>query len=311
MRISEQEQQQASSTLLTVRDCLRWGESVLRRGEVYLGHGTDNHGDDALALLLHVLSLPWDSDPRLLDARLLPMERERFVALMTRRVNERLPAAYLTGTAWFCGLEFRVDERVLIPRSPLAELIEQRFEPWLNPDYVGRVLDLCTGSGCIAIASACALPQAQVDASDISEEALAVCRENIALHGLEEQVRPLLGDGLSAAEGRYDLIISNPPYVDAEDMASLPQEYRHEPALALASGEDGLDFTRRLLREAPDYLTDDGLLIVEVGNSWETMLRIWPDVPFFWFEFERGGHGVFMLTRQQLLEHADRFRTAA
>ncbi|WP_111656811.1 50S ribosomal protein L3 N(5)-glutamine methyltransferase [Isoalcanivorax indicus] len=305
--ISEQEQQQACATLHTVRDCLRWGESALRRGGVFLGHGTDDYGDETLNLLLHVLGLPWDSDPRLLDARLLPMERDAFVGLMTRRVNERLPAAYLSGRAWFCGLEFRVDERVLVPRSPLAELIEQRFEPWLVPEQVGRVLDLCTGSGCIAIAAACALPHAEVDASDISEAALAVCRDNIALHGLESQVRPLLGDGLSAAEGRYDLIISNPPYVDAADMASLPDEYRHEPVLALASGDDGLDFTRRLLREAPDYLADQGVLIVEVGNTWETMLGIWPEVPFFWFEFERGGQGVFMLSREQLLAHRAAF----
>ena len=301
--ISELEQQQASQALVTVR----WGESALRRGDAFLGHGTDNHGDEALNLLLHVLGLPWDSDPRLLDARLLPLELDAYVALMTRRVNERMPAAYLTGRAWFCGLEFRVDERVLVPRSPLAELIEQGFEPWIVPEQVHRVLDLCTGSGCIAIALAAALPHAQVDASDISADALAVCRDNIALHGVEDQVRALQGDGLAAAEGLYDLIVTNPPYVDAQDMASLPEEYRHEPALALASGADGLDFTRRLLREAPAYLSEQGVLIVEVGNSWESMLRVWPEVPFFWFEFERGGHGVFMLTRDQLLAHAEAF----
>lgn len=305
--ISELEQQQASQALVTVRDCLRWGESALRRGEAFLGHGTDDYGDEALNLLLHVLGLPWDSDPRLLDARLLPLELDAYVALMTRRVNERMPAAYLTGRAWFCGLEFRVDERVLVPRSPLAELIEQGFEPWVVPEQVHRVLDLCTGSGCIAIALAAAMPHAQVDASDISADALAVCRDNIALHGAENQVRALQGDGLGAAEGRYDLIVTNPPYVDAQDMASLPEEYRHEPVLALASGADGLDFTRRLLREAPEYLTEHGVLIVEVGNSWESMLQVWPEVPFFWFEFERGGHGVFMLTRDQLLAHAAAF----
>lgn len=305
--ISELEQQQASQALVTVRDCLRWGESALRRGDAFLGHGTDNHGDEALNLLLHVLGLPWDSDPRLLDARLLPLELDAYVALMTRRVNERMPAAYLTGRAWFCGLEFHVDERVLVPRSPLAELIEQGFEPWIVPEQVHRVLDLCTGSGCIAIALAAALPHAQVDASDISADALAVCRDNIALHGVEDQVRALQGDGLAAAEGCYDLIVTNPPYVDAQDMASLPEEYRHEPALALASGADGLDFTRKLLREAPQYLSKQGVLIVEVGNSWESMLRVWPEVPFFWFEFERGGHGVFMLTRDQLLAHAQAF----
>lgn len=307
MSICAEEQQQASQALVTVRDCLRWGESALRRGDVFLGHGTDDYGDEVLGLLLHVLALPWDSDPRLLDARLLPAEIERFVQLMVQRVNERRPAAYLTGRAWFCGLEFKVDERVLVPRSPLAELIEQRFEPWLVPEQVSRVLDLCTGSGCIAIATAFALPQAEIDATDICAQALAVCRDNIEHHGLQQQVRARQGDGLAAAEGQYDLIISNPPYVDAADMASLPDEYRHEPVLALASGADGLDFTRRLLREAPDYLSEQGILIVEVGNSWETMLNIWPEVPFFWFEFERGGHGVFMLTREQLLTHRQSF----
>lgn len=307
MTICAEEQQQASQVLATVRDCLRWGESALRRGEVFLGHGTDDYGDEVLGLLLHVLALPWDSDPRLLDARLLPAEIERFVTLMVQRVNERRPAAYLTGRAWFCGLEFKVDERVLVPRSPLAELIEQRFEPWLVPEQVSRVLDLCTGSGCIAIATAFALPQAEIDATDICEEALAVCCDNIERHGVEQQVRARQGDGLAAAEGQYDLIISNPPYVDAADMTSLPDEYRHEPVLALASGADGLDFTRRLLRDAPDHLSEQGILIVEVGNSWETMLNIWPEVPFFWFEFERGGHGVFMLTREQLLAHRHSF----
>ena len=308
--ISEQEQQQAVETLRTVRDCLRWGESALRCGDVFLGHGTDDHGDECLSLLLHVMALPWDTDPRMLDARLLPQELDAFIGLMVRRVNERQPAAYLIGQSWFCGLPFDVDSRVLIPRSPLAELIEQRFEPWLVPEQVGRVLDLCTGNGCIAIATACALPHAEVDASDISEEALAVCRQNIARHGLEDQVRPLQGDGLAAGRGRYDLIIANPPYVDALDMANLPAEYRHEPALALASGDDGLDFTRRLLREAQDYLNDQGVLIVEVGNTWETMLSTWPQVPFFWFEFERGGHGVFLLTAEQVREFTPQFRAA-
>ncbi len=185
----------------------------------------------------------------------------------------------------------------------LAELIEQSFAPWLDPEQVHSVLDLCTGSGCIAIACAYAFEHARVDGSDISEDALAVFEENIARHGMEGQVQPICSDGLSAVQGPYDLIVSNPPYVDALDMANLPGEYRHEPELALASGDDGLDFTRRLLREAPEHLTEQGVLIVEVGNSDEAMMLAWPEVPFFWFEFERGGHGVFMLTRQQLLEY--------
>ncbi|EKF74848.1 N5-glutamine S-adenosyl-L-methionine-dependent methyltransferase [Alcanivorax hongdengensis A-11-3] len=301
--ISEQHLQEAAASLHTLRDCLRYGETCLRAGQVFYGHGNDDPWDEALALLLHTLSLPLDSDPRILDARLLPSEVAAYLALLVRRVNERVPVPYLTRQAWFCGLPFYVDERVLIPRSPLAELIEQQFAPWLVPEQVHRVLDLCTGSGCIAIACAYAFEQAQVDGSDISEDALAVCRENIARHGLEGQVSAVLSDGLAQVAGPYDLIVSNPPYVDARDMAALPDEYRHEPELALASGDDGLDFTRRLLREAPDQLSEQGVLIVEVGNSWEAMLAEWPEVPFFWFEFERGGHGVFMLTRQQLLEY--------
>ena len=305
--IEPREQQQALSTLRTPRDCLRWGESALRRGEVFLGHGTDDHGDECLALLMHVLALPLDSDPRLLDARLLPDEIEDYVALVIRRVNERVPTPYLTHQAWFCGLPFFVDERVLIPRSPLAELIEAGFQPWLEAERIARVLDLCTGSGCIAIACAHALEHALVDASDISEQALDVCRRNIEEHGLEERVRALQADGFDGLEERYDLIISNPPYVDREEMQALPDEYRHEPALALASGDDGLDFTRRVLLEAADRLTDDGVLIVEVGASDRHVMDTWPEVPFLWFEFERGGHGVFMLDRQQLIDYRDHF----
>lgn len=305
--IEPREQQQARTVLSTPRDCLRWAESALRRGEVFLGHGTDDYGDECLALLMHVLALPLDSDPRLLDARLLPDEIERFVALLCRRVNERIPVPYLTREAWFCGLPFYVDERVLIPRSPLAELIEAGFQPWLEPQQVRRVLDLCTGSGCIAIACAHALPQAQVDASDISADALAVCERNIAAHGLAERVHPLLADGLDGLTAGYDLIVSNPPYVDRDEMVAMPAEYHHEPPLALASGDDGLDFTRRLLAVAAQYLTEQGVLIVEVGASDRHVVDAWPNVPFLWFEFERGGEGVFMLTQQQLLEYQDHF----
>lgn len=305
--ISSAIRNEAVTSLQTVRDCLRFGESRLRAGDVYFGHGSDDPWDEALALLMHVLALPVNSDPRILDARLLPSETEAYVDLLMQRINERVPVPYLTGEAWFCGLPFKVDERVLIPRSPLAELIEQSFTPWIDPEQVHAVLDLCTGSGCIAIACAYAFEQARVDGSDISDDALAVFAENIALHGVDDQVQALKSDALTAVNGPYDLIVSNPPYVDAMDMASLPEEYRHEPELALASGDDGLDFTRRLLRDAPDHLTEQGVLIVEVGNSMEAMMALWSEVPFFWFEFERGGHGVFMLTRQQLLEYRSAF----
>lgn len=306
--IPESEQTQAIDELVTCRDAMRWAMSVMAREKVFLGHGTDNYWDEALALMLHVLALPYDSDPALLECRMLRSERSRFVALVCRRVNERQPVPYLTGEAWFCGLPFSVDERVLIPRSPIGELVEQGFAPWIDPDAVGRVLDLCTGSGCIAIACALAMPGATVEAADISADALAVCEQNIRRHELVGRVLARQGDGLDAVDGRFDLIVSNPPYVDAADMASVPEEYRREPELALASGQDGLDFTRRLLADVADYLTDDGILVVEVGNSAEALVQAYPEVPFFWFEFSRGGEGVFMLSADQVQQYRDIFR---
>lgn len=287
----------------TVGDALAFGEQALADAEVFLGHGTDSHHDEAVMLLLHALSLPWDVDPAVANEPLSEDARQRFAGLLAQRIDARMPAPYLTHQAWFCGLPFYVDERVLIPRSPIAELIEVGFAPWVDPDRVTRVLDLCTGGGCIAIACAHAFPEAEIDASDIDADALAVCQRNIDDYGLNARVHARQGDGLAAARGRYDIIVSNPPYVDAEDMASLPPEYRHEPEHALASGDDGLDFTRQLLRQAADYLTDDGILVVEVGNSMDAVEQVWPQVQFVWLEFERGGHGVFLLTRSQLLEY--------
>jgi ribosomal protein L3 glutamine methyltransferase len=295
----------AVEELCTCRDFLRWGETCLRRNGVFHGHGFDDPWDEMLHLLLHVLHLPHDSDPRLLDARLLREEKQMLVALLQRRINQRVPVSYLTGEAWFCGLPFYVNEDVLIPRSPIAELIENGFQPWLA-EGPARILDLCTGSGCIGIALAHAFPQAEVDACDLSDAALKVAADNVARFRLEDRVRLFQGDGLQAVadsvaeRGYYDLIVSNPPYVDAEDMASLPEEYRHEPVLALESGQDGLDFVRRLLETAADFLTDSGLLIVEVGNSASALETAFPELPFFWFEFERGGQGVFMLRRDDL-----------
>lgn len=308
--MTQDELAQASRTLLTMRDCLRWAETVMRREQIFLGHGTDDYWDEALGLLLHVLHLHWDVDPRVLDARLLPDEVATFLGLLERRVNTRTPAAYLTGKAWFCGLQFAVDSRVLIPRSPLAELIETEFEPFTEGRQVNRILDLCTGSGCIAIACAHVFPQAQVDASDISEDALAVCRQNVAAYQIEDRVRVMQSDGLQSVQGPYDVIVCNPPYVGEHEMQTLPEEYRHEPGMALASGHDGLDFTRKLLLEAPSHLSRDGFLVVEVGNTWERVEANWPGVPFLWCDFERGGHGVFVLTSQQLLDHRDEFSVA-
>lgn len=309
--ISEREQQQAHETLVTVRDWLRWAQTLMRREAVFLGHGTDNYWDEALALVLPALSLPWDADPNVLDGRLLPDERALILDWLGRRVNERVPAPYITGTAWFCGLPFHVDERVLIPRSPLGEAVENRFEPFVAAEQVHRILDLCTGCGAIAVACALAFPEAEVDATDVSEDALAVCRANLAEHGVDSQVALYQLDGLEGLDGGYDLIVCNPPYVDAEDMATLPPEYRHEPELALASGTDGLDFTRELLRRAPDYLAESGMLVVEVGNSAAALERRWPEVPFMWLAFERGGEGAFFLSREELLAHRHRFEEAA
>lgn len=288
------------SDLICIRDFLRWGASEFQRANIFFGHGTDNALDEAEQLVAFYLHLPLPLAPYLLDARLTLHERKELIALLQLRIDERVPVAYMTNRAWFAGLQFYVDERVLVPRSPVAELIEKGFSPWLTeePEYI---LDLCTGSGCIGIACALAFDRAAVDLSDISRDALDVAEKNIELHGVADRVRTLESDLFQAMpELRYDLIVSNPPYVDAEDLASMPAEYHAEPELGLASGEDGLDFTRRLLREALDHLSEHGVLVVEVGNSCVALEDAYPDLPFTWVEFERGGHGVFILTAREL-----------
>ncbi len=261
-----------------------------------------------MALTLGALHLPWNIDPGVLEARLLPLERARIVGLVRERIASRKPLPYLLGEAFFAGFPFDVDERVLIPRSPIAELIESGFEAWFPEEPPARVLDLCTGSGCIGIATALHLPTCEVDLSDVSAEALAVARQNIQRHDLGLRVRAVLSDLFEGLAGqRYDLILSNPPYVDAHDLATMPAEYRHEPALALGAGADGLDVVRRILREARQYLTDDGVLVVEVGNSDRHLEAAFPEVPFVWLDFERGGQGVFALTAAELDAHAASF----
>jgi len=289
--------------LHSIRDFIRWGASRFIEEALFFGHGTDNAWDEAVVLVLHGLFLPPESDSQILDARITRPEKKRVVAILNRRVNERVPAPYITGVARFCDLEFSVDERVLIPRSPIAELIERHFEPWCESPPQ-RILDLCCGSACIGIASAYEFPDAQIDVVDISANALEVAAENILMHELEGRVRTVESDLFQGLSGEcYDLIVSNPPYVDEEDFNSMPSEYHHEPEIALSSGDDGLDFTRRLLNEAPYHLNEGGVLIVEVGNSWPALELSFPDIPFMWIEFERGGHGVFALSREQIITH--------
>jgi len=300
MALSPSDFDAARDELLTIRDFLRWGASEFIAAKLFYGHGTDNPWDEAEQLVLHAINLSPPLGDEWLDARLTLPERKKVVANLARRIQERVPAAYITRQAWFAGLPFVVDERVLVPRSPIGELIQKRFEPWLVNEPA-QILDLCTGSGCIGIACAYAFPEACVQLSDISFDALAVAEENIEQHGLAERVFAMQSDLFENLQGQvFDLIVSNPPYVDAEDMASLPEEYHAEPELGLASGDDGLDFTRRLLTEAVDYLSEQGVLLVEVGNSWPALEAAYPALPFTWIEFERGGHGVFVLNAEDL-----------
>jgi ribosomal protein L3 glutamine methyltransferase len=295
--------------LQTILDLVRWGASRFQQAGLTFGHGTENAFDEALLLVSHALHLRIRFPEQYLAANVTAQERDATLMLLQQRVETRKPAAYLTGEAWFAGLPFHVDERVLVPRSPLAEWIERGFEPWLQSESIERVLDLCTGSGCIAIACAAHFEHAQVDALDISADALCVARQNVERHGLQDWVNLIESDLFEALEPRrYQLIISNPPYVSRSEMATLAEEYHQEPAIGLAAGNEGLDIVVRILAEAGDYLEPDGILVVEVGNSQDMLVELFPDVPFLWLEFERGGHGVFLLDAQQVGQYQKVFR---
>ena len=288
---------------LTVRELIQEGARSFQGADLWFGHGSDNAVDEAAELVFFCASLRHEDAGKIYDD-VLPSEQVKSIReLFDRRIRERLPAAYLTHRMWFAGHEFYIDERVLVPRSPIAEIIEAQFAPWIDASRVRRVLDIGTGSGCIAIAAALALPQANVDAADLSEDALAVTRINIERHGLSSRVRALRSDVFSSlVNQRYDVIVSNPPYVGDEELASLPAEYGREPQLGLHGGSDGLDIVRKILREAPEHLEPNGILIVEVGNSEDALVAAFPRAPFTWLEFERGGGGVFVLTAEQLSE---------
>ena len=298
--------------ILTVGEGLQWAIARFSAADIFYGHGTDNPEDEAVQLMLYSLDIAMGDVQEIpVVHRLADDEKRRFITLVERRYKDHIPVPYLIGEAWFAGLPFFVDDRVLIPRSPIAELIDYGFEPWLQDQPISHVLDLCTGSGCIGIACAYLFEKAQVDLADLSQDALAVAQANIARHQLQARVNVIESDVFDNLAGRqYQLIVSNPPYVDQQDFLAMPREYQHEPALALASGEDGLDITRRILTDAPEYMVDDGLLVVEVGNSWVNLEAAFPSVPFTWLAFERGGHGVFVFTKKELLRYQSDFNVS-
>jgi len=297
------------SQLNTVEDFTRWAASEFNRADLYFGHGTDNAWDEAKVIVMYALSLPLNLFENIIGCQVTDEEKKYLLELLTKRVEEQVPAAYITNQAMFAGLSFYVDESVLVPRSPIAELIEKKFSPHINVEKPPqRILDLCTGSGCIAIACAYAFPEAEVDALDLSVDAINVAQINIEGHGLTEQVIPIQSDVFSSVDQhKYDLIVTNPPYVDQEDVDSLPVEYTHEPEMGLGCGHDGLDIVREILAKANEHLTEDGILICEVGNSQIHVEAVYPEVPFEWLTFERGGHGIFLLTKAQLEEYAPLF----
>ena len=312
MSLTEQDfQADALAGLDRIIDYVRFAYSCFNQTELFYGHGTDNAWDEAVHLVLGSLHLPWDTDKALLDANLTIAEKQSLAEAIRKRVIERIPVPYILGKCWFMGLLFSINQNVLVPRSPIAELLDHRLAPYFDETSPDRILDLCCGSGCIGIAAAYVFDEAKVLLTDLSEQALEVTNENIAHHDLTERVTSLKSDLFVNIEGQFDLILTNPPYVDARDMASLPDEYKHEPRLGLESGVNGLNATKVILAEAAQYLKPDGILICEVGNSLPALMEQFPEVIFVCPEFEHGGDGVFILTYDQLIEHQELFRLAA
>jgi ribosomal protein L3 glutamine methyltransferase len=297
--------------LITIIDFIRYGASRFAAAGLTFGHSHDNAMDEATHLVLHTLHMPHDLSPNYGQARLVAEEKRQILALIERRIQERKPVAYLTGEAWFAGLAFKVDERVLVPRSPIAELIQNGFMPWLQSRDVEHALDLCTGSGCIGIAMASHNPNWSVDLVDISDAALELANENIRYQHVGDRVRAIKSDLFAGIDNEvYDLIVSNPPYVTEQEFAALPPEYGHEPSLGLTAGHDGLDFALRILAEAPAHLSEEGLLIVEVGESEHALTQLLPELPLTWIEFNVGAMGVFAVERADLVRHGKAIRAA-
>lgn len=286
---------------LNIKQALDETFETLSKAQLHYGHGTDNAWDEAVQMVLFVAHLPLDSDEQVLKKNLNEAQIVKLKSLIKNRIEKRVPLPYLTQEAWFAGLKFFVDERVIIPRSPFAEWIEKQFSPWVYAEKVQNILDLCTGSACMAIAAAYAFPNAKIDAVDISPSALEVAEINVKAHHLDSRLRLQLSDGFKQLpEKRYDIIMSNPPYVGAEEMESLPTEFRYEPELALKAEAKGLAVVHHILEKADRFLTPDGILIVEVGNSDQALIEAYPQMPFIWLEQERGGHGLFLLTKSDL-----------
>lgn len=298
---------QATQELHTIRDWLRFAVSQFENSDIFYGHGTDNSYDEAAWLIMSALHLPMETLNNFLDARLTKPERDKLAQFIEQRITQHTPTAYLLKEAWLQGFKFYVDERVLIPRSFIAELLANDLSPWIEfPEMIESAADICTGSGCLGVLLANSFPNAAIDVIDISQDAIDVCNINIANYGLENQVTAIKSDMFSALKDenhvrkKYDIIISNPPYVDAPSMAALPAEYQNEPQLALGSGTAGLDHTHTLLREAANYLNDDGILIVEIGHNREALEAAYPNTMFNWLETSSGNEFVFLLTKDQL-----------